>query len=85
MQGDGFDSPNRQFYCLKKSLENTLIQKSDLREFIPEMYYFPDLFFNYNNLKLGTLTNGEEINDLYIENPKEDNYTKYQYLAEFKK
>ena len=85
MQGDGFDSPNRQFYFLKKSLENTLTQKSDLREFIPEMYYFPDLFFNYNNLKLGTLTNGEEINDLYIENPKEDNYTKYQYLAEFKK
>ena len=84
LQGDGFDSPNRQFYSLKKSLENTLIQKSDLREFIPEMFYLPDLFFNKNNIKFGTLTTGEEINDIYIDNKDEDNYIKYKYLEEFK-
>ena len=83
-QGDGFDSPNRQFYSLPKSLENTLAQKSDLREFIPEMYYFPDLFFNNNKLKLGTLSTGEEINNIYVENKDEDNYKKYKYLGEFK-
>ena len=84
LQGDGFDTPNRQFYSLKKSLENNLIQKSDLREFIPEMYYFPELFFNKNNLKLGNLSTGEEINDMYIDNKEEDNYNKYKYLEEFK-
>ena len=83
-QGDGFDSPNRQFYCIEKSLENTLSQKSDLREFIPELYYFPDLFFNKNQLKLGTLSTGEEIDDIYIKNKNEDKLEKYNYLKELK-
>ena len=83
-QGDGFDSPNRQFYSIQKSLENTLIQKSDLREFIPEMYYFSDLFFNKNNLKFGVLSTGEEIDDIYIKDKNEDKYAKYKYLSELK-
>ena len=84
LQGDGFDSPNRQFYCIEKSLENTLTQKSDLREFIPELYYFPDLFFNKNQLKLGTLSTGEEIDDMYIKEKNEDKLKKYEYLKELK-
>ena len=32
LQGDGFDSPNRQFYCMNKLYSNTLSQKTDLRE-----------------------------------------------------
>ena len=83
-QGDGFDSPNRQFYCMEKSLDNTLSQKSDLREFIPELYYFPDLFFNKNQLKLGTLSTGEEIDDMYIKNKNENKLDKYNYLKELK-
>ena len=83
-QGDGFDSPNRQFYCIEKSLENTLSQKSDLREFIPELYYFPDLFFNRNQLKLGTLSTGEEIDDMYIKEKNEDKQKKYDYLKDLK-
>ena len=51
-KGDAFDSPNRLFYSIKKTLESTLTQKSDLREMIPELYYFPDLFENKNELKL---------------------------------
>ena len=83
-QGDGFDSPNRQFYCIDKSLENTLSQKSDLREFIPELYYFSDLFFNKNQLKLGTLSTGEEIDDMYIKDKDEEKIVKYNYLKELK-
>jgi len=83
-QGDGFDSPNRQFYCMDKSLENTLSQKSDLREFIPELYYFSDLFFNRNQLKLGTLSTGEEIDDMYIKDKNEEKLAKYNYLKELK-
>ena len=83
-QGDGFDSPNRQFYSLPKTLENTLFQKSDLREFIPEMYYFTDLFFNKNNLNFGVLSTGEEIDDIYIKEKNEDKYIKYKYLSDLK-
>ena len=83
-QGDGFDSPNRQFYSIQKSLENTLVQKSDLREFIPEMYYFSDLFFNKNKLNFGVLSTGEEIDDIYLKDKNEDKYVKYKYLSELK-
>ena len=83
-QGDGFDSPNRQSYSIIKTLENTLIQKSDLRENIPEFFYFTDLFFNRNNLKLGILSTGEEIDDMYIKEKKEEKIDKYKYLAELK-
>ena len=82
-QGDGFDSPNRQFYSITKALENTLTQKADLREFIPELYYFPDLFFNKNNLKLGVLSKGEEIDNLYVDEKEEDDLKKFKYLEEF--
>jgi len=84
LQRDGFDSPNRQFYCIQKSLENTLSQKSDLREFIPELYYLPDLFFNKNQLKLGILSTGEEINNIYIKEKNEEDLVKYNYLKELK-
>ena len=83
-QGDGFDSPNRLFYSVNKTMENTLTQKSDLREFIPEMYYFPDLFYNINELKLGTLIEGGEIDTVFIDKKDENNYKKYEYLDKIK-
>ena len=83
-QGEGFDSPNRLFYSMKKTLENTLAQKSDLRELIPEIYYFPDLFDNKNCLKLGTLINGTEIDDVSINDYKEQKCEKYKFISELK-
>ena len=80
-QGDGFDSPNRLFFSINKTLENTLIQKSDLRETIPEMYYFPDLFSNKNNLNLGLLNKGDKIDDVIFNNDNNDKYAKYEFLA----
>ena len=85
LQGDGFDSPNRQFYSVKKALYNILSQKTDLREFIPELYYFPDLFINKNNLNLGKLVTGEEIDNLYIEAKSESYLDKYKFMEELKK
>ena len=85
LQGDGFDSPNRQFYSVKKALYNILSQKTDLREFIPELYYFPDLFINKNNLNLGKLVTGEEIDNLYIEAKSESYLDKYKFMEESKK
>ena len=83
-QGEGFDSPNRLFYSMKKTMENTLAQKSDLRELIPEIYYFPDLFDNKNCLKLGTLLNGTEIDDVSINDYKEPKFEKYEFISKLK-
>ena len=81
LQGDGFDSPNRLFHSLSVTMQNTLNQKSDLRESIPEMYYFPDIFVNKNELNFGTLFGGEKVNDVTIYNKDEDEYSKYELVS----
>ena len=83
-QGEGFDSANRLFHSIKTTLENTLAQKSDLREMIPEMYYFPDLFYNTNNLNLGKLLDESPIDTVKINMKEEKSYEKYKYLTELK-
>ena len=83
-QGDGFDTANRLFYSVKKSLENTLEQKSDFREMIPEIYYFPELYYNINKLKFGKLLNGDDINTMYVYEKNEDSVKKYEYLTNLK-
>ena len=65
-QGDGFDDPNRLFYSIEGALESTLTIKSDLREMIPELYYMIELFYNKNNLSLGVLHDGTEIDNVII-------------------
>jgi len=83
-QGDGFDSPNRLFFSVKKAMENTLNQKSDLREFIPEIYYFSDLYENNNELKLGVLVDGNEIDKISIKDKVINDFEKYEFMAKLK-
>ena len=83
-QGDGFDSPNRLFFSVKKAMENTLNQKSDLREFIPEIYYFPDLYENKNELNLGVLIDGSEIDKISIKDKVIDDFEKYEFMAKLR-
>ena len=80
---DGFDSPNRLFYSIQKTTNNTLIQKSDLREMIPELYYLPELFTNINDLLLGKTSYEEDINNVSIKDNK-DPYEKYEFLTKYK-
>ena len=56
MQGAKFDDPNRLFLKLDISFNNAITQKTDLRELIPEAFSLPEMFYNSNNLKLGTLS-----------------------------
>lgn len=88
LQGTGFDSPNRLFYSLPKTFMNTLTQKSDHRELLPEFFYLPELFENNNNLKLGQLTSGEEVgNVLFFDKDKDDpeKYKKYKFMSDINK
>jgi hypothetical protein len=52
IQGNKFDNPNRLFFSLEKTFESVTTQKVDLRELIPEFFYFPEMFLNINNFNL---------------------------------
>ena len=80
VQGDGFDASDRLFYSIKSVMENTLTQRSDLRELIPEMFYFPPLFSNMNNIELNKLSNGNTIDNVEIQKRNEDKIKKYIFL-----
>ena len=52
IQGNKFDDPNRIFHSMEKTFESCMTLKDDVRELIPEFYYFPEMFKNLNNLNL---------------------------------
>ena len=86
LQGKDFDDPNRLFNSVKNSFNNAISQKADLRELVPELFYLPELFYNYNNLNLGTINieNKETIlND--VEMPKWANGNGYIFINKHKK
>ena len=65
-------------------MHNTLTQRSDLRELIPEMFYFPPLFSNMNKVELGKLRDGSNIDNVYIKDKNEDKIAKYIFLKNMK-
>ena len=56
MQGNKMDDPDRLFISINKMVKENTTLEGDLREFIPEMYYFPDLFMNKNEINFGEST-----------------------------
>ena len=83
-QGDGFDDPNRLFFSIKSTFLNTLNQRADLRELIPEMFYFPPLFYNENDIQLNKISSGKEIDNVIIHEWKENDLRKYIFLKDMK-
>jgi hypothetical protein len=99
-QGEGFDDPNRLFYSIPKTMRNTLSQKSDYREMIPELFYMPEIFENINNLYFKQISSGENIDNVQFfdyDNNKDENknkidinsdnyinFQKYKFLAELR-
>ena len=63
---------------------STLSQRTDLRELIPEMFYFSSLFSNINDLNLGKLRNGEKLDNVYIKNKKENISAKFNFMKNMK-
>ena len=53
LQGNKMDDPNRLFLSVNTSFNNSITQKADVRELIPEFFYLPELFLNINDIKLG--------------------------------
>ena len=71
LQGNRFDNPERLFISVKNSFFNSITQKTDVRELIPEFFYFPEIFMNLNKLKLGELEDGTIVDN--ITTPCENN------------
>ena len=66
LQGKNFDDPNRLFNSVIDSFNCALTQKSDLRELIPEFFFFPEMFYNYNILNLGEIKSRETNNEIQV-------------------
>ena len=82
-QGDGFDDPNRLFSSIESSLNINLSQKSDLREMIPELFYFPELFSNKNELELGKV-NDKEIDNVIVRQKNYSDFDKYEFISQLR-
>ena len=61
-QGNFFDTPNRLFLSYFLSVKNSLTQKSDVRELIPELYYFPENLINLNHINFNPRNYKEKYN-----------------------
>jgi len=64
LQGHEFDKPDRLFLSVVNTFYNSTTQKTDVRELIPEFYYLPEMFLNINDLNMGSLEDGYEVNDI---------------------
>jgi len=64
-QGDNFDTPKRLFYNFYISYKNSFTIKSDVKELIPEIFYFAEMYKNVNNINLGEI-DGVPINSFYF-------------------
>ena len=65
-QGDGFDIPNRLFFSIESSFYTMSNTKSDLRELIPELFYFPEIYWNINKIYFHELSNGDLVDDVLM-------------------
>ena len=86
LQGNGFDNPNRLFYSIDSVMKNSLTQKCDLRELIPEFFYFHELFINKNNLEFNRTDDDRDIDDVKIiyNNQNEKNEDIYIFLTKMR-
>ena len=87
IQGEKFDDPNRIFHSMEKTFESCMTLKDDVRELIPEFYFLPEMFKNYNNLNLTQDlldSNGEKIIINDVELPPWANNSSYTFISEMR-
>ena len=84
-QGEGFDSPDRLFFSIETCLYLASHLKSDIRELIPEFFYFPEMMFNLNKLDFKKRSNGSIIDNVSMPSDftklnKSENYAIFKYI-----
>ncbi|OHT13650.1 Beige/BEACH domain containing protein [Tritrichomonas foetus] len=63
----GFDHPDRQFFSIDESYRSASeVNQADVRELIPELYTFPEMFINSNKIDLQKRTDGKELDTVIL-------------------
>lgn len=60
------DLADRMFYCIEDTWKCCNTSPYDVKELIPEFFYFPDFLRNANGFDLGKKQNGEVLNDVVL-------------------
>lgn len=68
LQGGLFDHPDRMFYSVHGAWNSVTQSMQDVKELIPEFFYFPEIFRNRNGINFGQTQDGHSINDVILPN-----------------
>ena len=67
LQSGRFDVADRQFHSIPQTYSSLLNNINDVKELIPEFYYFPDFLLNHNYFDLGKLQGKKQrVNDVIL-------------------
>ncbi|KAJ3443161.1 beige/beach-related [Anaeramoeba flamelloides] len=66
LQGGKFDHSDRMFHSVPQTYQNCYNSLSDVKELIPEFFYFPEFLENANKLDLGKRQTGEILNNVEL-------------------
>ncbi|XP_076871278.1 neurobeachin-like protein 1 isoform X2 [Brachyhypopomus gauderio] len=67
LQSGRFDCADRQFHSIPATWQTLLDNPNDVKELIPEFYYFPEFLENQNGFDLGKLQlSKEQVNDVIL-------------------
>ncbi|KAL9958919.1 hypothetical protein ACROYT_G035996 [Oculina patagonica] len=66
LQSGRFDCADRQFHNISSSWDSIYAKGGDVKELIPEFFYFPDFLVNSNRFDLGHLQRGEAVDDVIL-------------------
>ena len=64
LHGGSIDISDRLFSTVSGTFVNATTTKTDVRELIPEFFYFPDMFQNCNNLVFQPTSTGKKIDEV---------------------
>jgi WD40 repeat protein len=66
LQAGKFDHADRQFHSISQLWQSVTTNSGDVKELIPEFYFFPDFLRNLNGFDLGETQNGEVLGDVKL-------------------
>jgi WD40 repeat protein len=61
LQDGKFDHSDRLFYSIPAAYRGTTTNHSDVKELIPEFFYYPEFLENLNDIDLGVMQSGKKI------------------------
>ncbi|GAB2217261.1 hypothetical protein Drorol1_Dr00000433 [Drosera rotundifolia] len=66
LQGGQFDHADRMFLDIAATWNGVLEEMSDVKELVPELFYFPEMLTNENSIDFGTTQLGDKIDSVRL-------------------